>query len=80
MYVALIEVHAALAGMESVLINTVHDSLMIDCPPGELETVRDLVLAIMSNPDTKKYGYELTVPLTVDLETGNNWGELKEYA
>jgi DNA polymerase I-like protein with 3'-5' exonuclease and polymerase domains len=78
MFVALIEVHQAMKQMRSQLINTVHDSLMIDCCPGEEDAVKTLVLDIMRNPDTEKYGYKLDVPLLVDVEEGINWGELKE--
>ena len=78
MYVALIEMRERLSLFNSQLICTVHDSVMIDCPPGELEVVSRLISGVMSNPDTKKYGYELTVPLAVDLEAGNSWGTLEK--
>ena len=80
MYCALIEIEDALTagGHKSLLIGTVHDSLMVDTFPGELDIVKDLVKDIMENPPTKIYGYELTVPLVVDLEVGDNWGSLEE--
>ena len=82
MYVAVIDISRELAarGLLSRMLNTVHDSMLLDVAPGELADVKELVLRIMSNPDTARYGFNITVPLGVDLEVGKNWGEMEKVA
>jgi DNA polymerase-1 len=82
MYVAVIDISRELAtrGLRSRMLNTVHDSMLLDVAPGELTQVKEIVTRIMSNPDTDRYGFHITVPLGVDLELGKNWGELEKLA
>ena len=55
-------------GLKSFMTLQVHDELVFECPPEELEEMKALVQAIMPR------ALELTVPLKVDLKTGPNWG------
>jgi len=48
----------------------VHDELVFEVPEDELEEMRQLVPKIMST------ALKLSVPLKVDVKTGNNWGEM----
>jgi DNA polymerase I len=50
----------------------VHDELLLEVPESELDSVRPLVIEVMSG------AYSLDVPLKVEVETGANWLELKE--
>ncbi len=65
--VAMVRVHAALAGLRSRLILQIHDELMIEGPPEETDQVRALITAEMVG------AWELDPPLAVDIGVGENW-------
>ena len=69
--VAMLRVSAALsaAGLASRMLLQVHDELIFEVAPGELERVRDLVTAAMAG------AAELRVPLEVSTGTGRSWAE-----
>jgi DNA polymerase-1 len=54
----------------------IHDELVFEVPPAELEEVVDLVREQMTTPLEKSLGLE--VPLKVDLATGPNWLDVEE--
>ncbi len=56
---------------EARMLVQVHDELLFEIPPEELEAVAALVAEEMRG------ALPLLVPLDVDVSTGNNWGELK---
>lgn len=56
--------------LRSAMLLTVHDELVFEVPPDELETVRRLVTEIMET-----VWPELKVPLKVNIGTGKNWAE-----
>jgi DNA polymerase-1 len=49
----------------------VHDELLIDFPPDELDVIRHLVKKEMEQV------YPLSVPLVAELGTGPNWRDLE---
>ncbi len=57
--------------LKSKLLLQVHDELVFEVPQEELETMCQLVLQVMST------ALALSVPLKVDIKTGNNWGEME---
>jgi len=57
--------------LKSKMLLQVHDELILEVPQEELEEMEKLVPRIMSS------ALELSVPLKVDIKTGNNWGEMK---
>jgi DNA polymerase-1 len=57
--------------LKSKMLLQVHDELVLEVPEDELEEIRQLVPEIMST------AVELSVPLKVDMKTGNNWGEMR---
>jgi len=57
--------------LKSKLLLQVHDELIFEVPDEELETMRQLVPQVMST------ALALSVPLKVDIKTGNNWGEME---
>ena len=63
-------------GMKSKIINTVHDSMILECPPEELQTTARIVKTIMENIPTP---FEKIIPIVADLEYGFNWGELESF-
>ncbi len=52
------------------LLLQVHDELIFEVPPEELDAVKELVQREMEQV------YPLRVPLRVSIETGSSWGEL----
>ncbi len=67
--VAMIRLHRRLAadGLQSKMLLQVHDELVFDVAPGELETVSALVKSEMEG------AHELRVPLLVDMGHGPDW-------
>ena len=70
---AMIRIQARITArqLESRMLLQVHDELVFECPPEELETTRSLVVQEMTSAVT------LDVPLIVDVGTGANWLETK---
>ncbi len=58
--------------LKSKMLLQVHDELLFEVVPDEMEEMKKLVPDIMSS------AMELTVPLKVDINTGKNWAELKQ--
>ena len=69
--VAMLRVDAALRdqGLRSRMLLQVHDELVFEVAPGELDTLRTLV------PQTMSAAFDLRVPLQVSLGTGRSWAE-----
>lgn len=62
--------------VKSLIINTVHDSIITDIYPGEEELVISLMIkACMSVKKEffKRYGYQITIPLGVEVKMGKTW-------
>lgn len=71
--IAMIRIDDALKtrGLESKMLLQVHDELVFEVIPGELDQVSELVKYEM------EHAAELSVPLVVDLGVGKNWLETK---
>lgn len=67
--VAMIQCDARLRerGLQASMLLTVHDELVFEVPPEELETVKSLVRDVMETV------WSLRVPLKVNLAWGKNW-------
>jgi DNA polymerase-1 len=70
---AMVRIHHAIRerGMASRMLLQVHDELVFEAPPEELEPLGELVRRQMENV------VPLRVPLVVDIGTGPNWLEAK---
>ncbi len=70
---AMVRVYQALkeAGLNSQLILQVHDELIIDTLPEELEAVKQLLRKCMRD------AADLSVPLVVDMQVGDSWYDAK---
>ena len=55
--------------LEARLLLQVHDELIVECPEAETETVSRILREEMEN------AVSLSVPLTVEVESGHSWGE-----
>ena len=66
---AMIEVDKAVTekGYRSAMLLSVHDEIILEVPPEELDDVTELVRDIMENV------WNLSVPLKVNVDSGNNW-------
>jgi DNA polymerase-1 len=58
-------------GMQTSMLLQVHDELILEAPPDELEAATGLVRRVMEEVVT------LAVPLRVDVTTGKNLAEIK---
>jgi DNA polymerase I-like protein with 3'-5' exonuclease and polymerase domains len=69
--------------LRSKLILTVHDSIVIDIYPGELEQVKECAVWAMrdiENEIEERFGYKLPIPLDIEMEVGKNWMEMSEVS
>ena len=67
---------------KSIVINTVHDSIVLDVYPGEEELIARITHDAMVNVDKTfedLYNVKWDVPLAVDVEIGTNWLDMKEF-
>jgi len=67
----MINVDAALARekMETTLLLSVHDEIVFESPPDELESATKLVASLMESV------WDLDVPLKVNAASGQTWAE-----
>lgn len=70
---AMVRIDTALSagGYRSAMLLQVHDELVFECPPEELDAVAAMAKREMEGV------YELKVPLVVDVGTGDNWRDAK---
>jgi DNA polymerase-1 len=68
---AMVRIDKRLAGRKSKLLLQVHDELVLECPPEEIEEIKAIVRSEMEGV------MQLNVPLVVDIGTGENWRDAK---
>jgi DNA polymerase I len=68
---AMINVDAEISrqGMQTKLLLSVHDEIVFECPPEELDAATELVTTLMESV------WDLDVPLKVNAAAGGNWDE-----
>lgn len=80
MKAAMIKVHQEVKNqkLKSSFLLQVHDELIFEAPPEEVEVLRKLVVDIMEDPDLlKPFGVErFRVQMKAASEVGNHWGEI----
>jgi DNA polymerase-1 len=67
-------------GLKALMILTVHDSILFDCPADEIEKLKKLCYDIGNNLNTyiqNYYGIDWNVNLECEVEIGDNYGEMK---
>jgi DNA polymerase I len=69
--IAMVRMRAALAarGLHSRMLLQVHDELLFESPPAEVEAMAALAREIMED------ALPLAVPIVVDVKTGLDWSE-----
>ena len=71
------------ANLKSLLVLSVHDSICVDCYPGEEDQVIQLLFKSMRGVDEEAYerwGYKFVLPLDVEVSAGPNWLEQTELS
>ena len=81
--VALLWIETLLAGKKSCIVNTVHDSIVVDVHPEEedhvLWAIEDCSIN-MSLHIHHHFGIRINVPLLLESKIGNNWLDIKDVA
>ena len=69
--------------MQSCIVNTVHDSIVIDVHPNEVDKVikvihrtNDMLISLVN----KKWNLDFNVPLLLEAKIGDNWLDTKDVA
>lgn len=66
-------------GLKALMVNTVHDSVIIVAPPEEIEELNDILLTAFTkscyNYIYRVYGMVFSTPLGVGIKYGSHWGE-----
>ena len=74
--VVLNEMHKRLTNMQSCLVNTVHDSTVVDVHPDEIDQVLQMVTDLnedLTGLIEDVYGIHMNVPLLLEAKIGPNW-------
>lgn len=69
------------ANIDGVMVNTVHDSIVVDVRESEVENTSKLFFSVFDDiPDNFKriFGTEFTLPVRCEVSVGNNMKELEE--
>jgi DNA polymerase-1 len=64
-----------------LLINTIHDSVLLDVPGELLQACFDLLHEVLDQTSKQVYNVfkiEVPLPLTVDVKYGKTWGDMRD--
>ena len=79
--VVLIELEERMKGLQSCLVNTVHDSMVIDIHPEEKEKVLQIIDDMnegLTDLIEKAYNVKMNVPLLLESKIGPNWLDVQD--
>ena len=79
--VALLYIEELLKDAKSCIVNSVHDSIVIDVFPSEEERVISIIKATNDSLPSllyKRWGVNFNVPLLLEAKIGNNWLDTKD--
>ena len=79
--IALLHIDELLQGMQSCIVNSVHDSIVIDVHPDEEAQVINVIHATnKALPEliTLRWGVDFNVPLLLEAKIGPNWLDVKD--
>lgn len=71
------------SNLKSLLILTVHDSIVVDCFPGEQDEVCRILREAMvgvSDEANARWGYSFALPLDIEISAGPNWLDQTELS
>ena len=77
----LLEIEHRMSNLQSLIVNSVHDSIVIDIHPDEVDAILDVIQSV--NDDLhdiidKRFGIDFNVPLLLEAKIGNNWLDQQE--
>lgn len=67
--------------LQSKLILSVHDSIVVDVHPDEINPVKKVIFFAMVHLEEdmiKRWNYKFTMPLNIEMQLGKNWMEMEE--
>jgi DNA polymerase I len=79
--VVLMEMERRLMPLQSCLVNTVHDSTVVDVHPDEVEQVIDIIIQMNQGLNLlikDAYNVDVNVPLLLEAKIGPNWLDTKD--
>jgi DNA polymerase I-like protein with 3'-5' exonuclease and polymerase domains len=79
----LVNIEDRLQSLNSCIVNTVHDSIVIDVHPDEINKVVHTIKTInqdIINIVNQQFGIDFNVPLLLESKIGNNWLDTKDVA
>jgi DNA polymerase-1 len=79
----LMEIDQRLDKYNSCIVNTVHDSIVIDIHPNEEHIVLEIINYVNKNMKffiDKHYGIDFNVPLLLEAKIGDNWLDTKDVS
>jgi len=77
MRLAMIKINAVFSkesNYKTKMLLQIHDELVFETPKNEIEKIVPVIKKNMSDVSSSEY-HEFSIPLTVDVNSGNNWGE-----
>ena len=83
MPVVLVELYNKLDGYRSCVVNSVHDSIVIDVHPDEISevlTVIDNTNNTLKSIIDNRWRVDFNVPLLLEAKIGANWLDTKDVA
>ena len=79
--IALLHIDDLLKQLKSCIVNTVHDSIVIDVHPNETQQVIDIISEtndVLKNIIDKQWDINFNVPLMLEAKIGKNWLDTKD--
>jgi DNA polymerase I-like protein with 3'-5' exonuclease and polymerase domains len=67
--------------LKSVLVNSVHDSVVLDVHPSEVKAVLNIIKYVnknLKNIIETTYNMDMNVPLLLEAKMGDNWLDVKD--
>ena len=77
----LLEIDKNLSNLESCIVNTVHDSIVIDVHPNEVDKIKFIIKSmneIITDLVSQHFKIDFNVPLLLEAKIGNNWLDTKD--
>ena len=77
----LMDIDRRLNGYKSCVVNTVHDSIVIDVHPDEVEVVKSIIKYTnndMTSTINEHFNIDLNVPLLLEAKIGKNWLDMQD--
>jgi DNA polymerase-1 len=81
--IVLIHMENLLANYKSCIVNSVHDSVVVDIHPDEIQQVLYLIKLLNSSLQSiieNQFNIQFNVPLLLEAKIGDNWLDTKDVS